>query len=163
VVESIKQGKIMKRALRWNWVAVALAAFFAAAGLASAQTAPQADASQYQVGREVTLVGIVSSVVENSKTGPLGTHVVVQSASGLVDVHVGSAKYLTMNKLDLKSGDSVRILGENFTVGSDTVFYARIVQDGTAAVAVRSPKGMPLWKNGKRLATNANANREGAL
>jgi len=142
---------------------VALAAFFAAAGSLSAQTAPQADASQYQVGREMTLVGTVSSVVENSKTGPLGTHVMVQSASGLVDVHVGSAKYLAMNKLDLKSGDSVRILGENFAVGGDTVFYARIVQDGTAAVAVRSPKGMPLWKNGKRLATNATANREGAL
>jgi hypothetical protein len=142
---------------------VALAAFFAAAGSLSAQTAPQADASQYQVGREMTLVGTVSSVVENSKTGPLGTHVLVQSASGLIDVHVGSAKYLAMNKLDLKSGDSVRILGENFAVGGDTVFYARIVQDGTAAVAVRSPKGIPLWKNGKRLATNANANREGAL
>ncbi len=99
----------MKRALRWNWVAVAFAAFFAAAGLASAQTAPQADASQYQVGREVTLVGMVSSVVENSKTGPLGTHVVVQSASGLVDVHVGSAKYLD----DEQIGFEERGLGAN--------------------------------------------------
>jgi hypothetical protein len=78
-------------------------------------------------------------------------------------VHIGSAKYLALNKLNLKSGDSVRIIGENFAVGTDTVFYARIVQDGTAAIAVRSSKGMPLWKNGKRLATNANANREGAL
>jgi hypothetical protein len=144
-------------------MATALAAVLAAAGSIGAQTAPQAEASQYQLGREVTLVGTVSSVVENSKTGPLGTHVVVQSASGLVDVHVGSAKYLEMNKLNLKTGDSVRIIGENFAVGTEIVFYARIVQDGTTAIAVRSPKGMPLWKNGKRLATNANANREGAL
>jgi hypothetical protein len=144
-------------------MATALAAALAAAGAVGAQTAPQAMSSQYQVGREVSLVGTISSVVENSKTGPLGTHVMVQSPSGLVDVHVGSARYLEMNKLNLKSGDSVRIVGENFTVGADTVFFARIVQDGTAAVAVRSPKGMPLWKNGKRLATNANANREGAL
>lgn len=153
----------MKRVMRWGWVATALITFCGAAGSVGAQTAPQADASLYQVGREVTLVGTVSSVVENSKTGPLGTHVMVQAASGLVDVHIGSAKYLTMNNLNLKSGDSVRILGENFAVGADTVFYARIVQDGTAAIAVRSPKGMPLWKNGKRLATKANANREGAL
>lgn len=153
----------MKRVIRLSWMAAALAAVLAAASGAGAQTAPQAMSSVYQVGREVSVVGTVSSVVENSKTGPLGTHVMVQSASGLVDVHVGSAKYLEMNKLNLKSGDSVRILGENFMVGTDTVFYARIVQDGTAAVAVRSPKGMPLWKNGKRLATNANANREGAL
>lgn len=153
----------MKRVIRWSWMASALVAALAAASSAGAQTAPQAESSQYQVGREVNLVGTVSSVVENGKTGPLGTHVMVQSASGLVDVHIGSAKYLEMNKLNLKSGDSVRILGENFTVGTDTVFFARIVQDGTVAIAVRSPKGMPLWKNGKRLATNANANREGAL
>jgi len=153
----------MKRVLRWSWMATALAAVLAAAGTDGAQTAPQAEASQYQLGREVTLVGTASSVVENSKTGPLGTHVMVQSASGLVDVHIGSAKYLEMNKLNLKSGDSVRIVGENFMIGTQSVFFARIVQDGTAAIAVRSTKGMPLWKNGKRLATNANANREGAL
>jgi hypothetical protein len=155
----------MKRVIRWSWIATALATALVGAGIVGAQTAPQADASLYQVGRETNLVGTVSSVVEDSKTGPLGTHVMVQSASGLVDVHVGSSKYLELNKLNLKSGDSVRIIGENFAVGTDTVFFARIVQDGTAAVAVRSPKGMPLWKNGKRLAvnSNANANREGAL
>src|ERR1700753_4090090 len=111
----------MKQVSRWNWVAVALAASLAAAGSVSAQTAPQADASIYQVGREVTLVGTISSVVENSTTGPLGTHVMVQSTSGLVDVHIGSAKYLAMNNLNLKTGDQVRILGENFSVGADTV------------------------------------------
>src|SRR5215475_4568828 len=153
----------MKRVTRLSWIATAAAIVLAAAGAVQAQTAPQAESSVYQVGREVTVVGTVSSVVENSKTGPLGTHVMVQSASGLVDVHVGSAKYLQLNKLNLKTGDSVRILGENFMVGTDTVFYARIVQDGTAAIAVRSPKGAPLWKNGKRLATNSTANREGAL
>lgn len=153
----------MKRVIRWSWMATALATALAAAVGVGAQTVPQAYSAVYQVAREVSLVGTVSSVVEDSKTGPLGTHVMVQSASGLVDVHIGSAKYLELNKLNLKSGDSVRILGENFMVGTDTVFFARIVQDGTAAVAVRSPKGMPLWKNGKRLATNANANREGAL
>ena len=158
----------MKRVIRWRCVTTALVAALAVAGSVSAQTAPQVQSSLYQVGREVSLVGTVSSVVENSKTGPLGTHVMVQSSSGLVDVHIGSAKYLALNKLNLRSGDSVRIIGENFTVGTDTVFFARIVQDGTAAVAVRSAKGMPLWKNGKRLArasanSNTNANREGAL
>jgi hypothetical protein len=157
----------MKRVTRLSWMGTALAIALAAAGTVGAQTAPQVESSQYQVGRETNLVGTVSSVVENSKSGPLGTHVMVQSGSGLIDVHVGSSKYLALNKLNLKTGDSVRIVGESFAVGTDTVFYARIVQDGTAAVAVRSPKGAPLWKNGKRLATaahsNANGNREGAL
>lgn len=133
-------------------------------GAAIAQTSATIAPAVYSVSREVSLVGTVSSIVENSKTGPLGTHLIVQSAGGQVDVHIGSAKYLELNKLTLKAGDSVRIVGENFTVGADTVFFARIVQDGTAAVAVRSAKGMPLWRNGKRLATNANAKfAEGAL
>jgi hypothetical protein len=153
----------MKRVFRLRLVGAALATALVAASVAGAQTAPQALSSQYEVGREVNLVGTITSIVENSKTGPLGTHLIVQSSAGPVDVHVGSAKYLTMNKVNLKSGDSVRILGENFAVGTETVFFARIVQDGTAAIAVRSAKGMPLWKNGKRLATNANAKREGAL
>src|ERR1700722_723517 len=153
----------MKRVTRLSWMAMALTTALAAAGVVGAQTAPQAQASQYQVGRETNLVGTVSSVVENSKTGPLGTHVMVQSGPGLVDVQGGGSKSLALNKLNLKTGVSVRFVGENFTVGADTVFYARIVQDGTAAVAVRSPKGAPLWKNGKGLATSSSANREGAL
>jgi hypothetical protein len=129
-----------------------------------AQTAGTIAPAEYSVSRETNLVGTVSSLVENSKTAPLGTHLLVQTAGGTVDVHIGSAKYLELNKLSLKTGDSVRIIGENFTIGADTVFFARIVQDGTAAVAVRSAKGMPLWRNGKRLATNANAkSAEGAL
>ncbi|MGC1903140.1 MAG: hypothetical protein WA715_04920 [Candidatus Acidiferrum sp.] len=157
----------MKRTIAKNVFSAVVAAGLGLALLTpivGAQTAGTIAPAVYSVSREVSVVGTVSSVVENSKTGPLGTHVMVKSAGGTVDVHIGSAKYLELNKVSLKTGDSVRIIGENFTVGTETVFFARIVQDGTAAVAVRSTKGMPLWRNGKRLATNANAKfAEGAL
>jgi hypothetical protein len=143
-------------------------AWLAGAALFSAGANAQHPASSllsgYNLAREVNLVGTVSSVVENSNTGPLGTNVMVQTGSGVVDVHVGSATYLKLNHLELASGDSVRIIGENFSTGNGTVFIARIVQKGTTAVAVRSEKGMPLWRNGTRLqAATKTQSQGGAL
>jgi hypothetical protein len=104
----------------------------------------------YDPGRETNLVGTVSSFTANSETGPLGAHLAIQTPGGVVDVHVGSAKFLELNHLTLNSGDNVRIIGENFTNGGNTVFLARIIQKGTVAVAVRSPRGIPLWLGGAR-------------
>jgi hypothetical protein len=104
----------------------------------------------YDPAREMNLIGTVSSFTPNSENGPLGAHVAVQTANGVVDVHVGSAKFLTLNHLSLNEGDSVRIIGESFTNGGNTVFLARIIQKGTVAVAVRSPRGIPLWFSGTR-------------
>jgi len=131
---------------------------------ASAQQKPHDLKAGYDPGREVNLVGSVTSFVADSRTGPLGAHVVVQTATGLVDVHVGTAKFLEQNHLTLTSGDTVRVVGESFTSGANTVFLARIVQKGTQAVAVRSPRGMPLWLAGARVADAANRqNPRGAL
>jgi hypothetical protein len=117
----------------------------------------------YSLAREVNLVGTVSSVVEDSKSGPHGTNVMVQTGSGVVDVHVGSAKFLKLNNLELAAGDNVRIIGENFSTGTTTTFFARIVQKGTTAVAVRSEKGMPLWRAGKRVQAAKTQSQAGAL
>jgi hypothetical protein len=141
-----------------GWLCLSL--LFAAA--ASAQQKPnELRSSGYSSAREVNLVGTVSSFEANSQTGPLGAHVKVQAATGIVDVHVGNAKFLEANGLTLNSGDSVRIIGENFTNGPNTVFLARIIQKGTLAVAVRSPQGMPLWTAGARI-TNGKS-QAGAL
>jgi hypothetical protein len=123
---------------------------------ASAQQKPHDLKAGYDPGREVNLVGSVTTFVAGSETGPSGAHVIVQTAAGLVDVHVGTAKFLQQNHLTLTAGDTVRVVGESFTSGSNTVFLARIVQKGTQAVAVRSPRGMPLWLAGARIADAAN-------
>jgi len=135
------------------WLAVFLAlpvALVLPATMRAQQTAPSIR-SGYSLARETNLVGTVSSVVEGSTTSPLGTNVMVQTSAGLIDVHVGSASYLKSNHLELAAGDNVRVIGEPFSTGSETVFLARIVQKGTTAVAVRSTKGMPLWHSGTRL------------
>jgi hypothetical protein len=89
-------------------------------------------------------VGTVVKYDPASSVAPVGAHVLIQSGSGQVDVHLGNAKVLQASHLELNAGDSVRIIGENLAVGNGTIFAARVVQKGTQAVAVRSSKGFPL-------------------
>ena len=98
----------------------------------------------YELSREVSLVGTVVKYEASSSAPPLGAHLLVQTASGQVDVHLGNARVLQASHLELKGGDSVRILGESLALGDGTFFAARIVQKGAQAVAVRNTKGLLL-------------------
>jgi hypothetical protein len=114
--------------------------------LAHAQQASQADVQllrSYDMSREVFLLGTVVKFDSASATLPMGAHVILQTASGQVDVHLGSAKVLQAGHLALNPGDSVRIAGETLALGDTTYFAARIVQKGMQAVAVRNTKGFP--------------------
>jgi len=112
--------------------------------LAHAQQTSQADAQQlrsYSMSREVFLLGTVVKFDSASATLPMGAHVILQTASGQVDVHLGNAKVLQAGHLTLNPGDSVRIAGEPLALGDSTYFAARVVQKGMQAVAVRNTKG----------------------
>ena len=127
--------------------------FFVLAGVlalcltAGAQQAAQPEARRlqsYDAGREVTLVGTVVKYEASSSAPPMGAHLLVQTSSGQVDVHLGNARVLQASHLELKAGDNVRIVGESLALGDGTFFAARIVQKGTQAVAVRNAKGFLL-------------------
>ena len=110
----------------------------------STQPAAQSDARRvqsYDLSREVSLIGTVFKYDTASSVPPIGAHLTLQTASGQVEVHLGNAKVLQVNHLELNPGDSVRIIGEDLAFGSGTIFAARIVQKGTQAVAVRNTKG----------------------
>lgn len=114
---------------------------------ASAQLTKQPDLTQlesYNAGREVQLVGTVVKYDSASSMPPMGAHVLVQTGSGQVDVHLGNAKVLVANHFVLNAGDSIRIVGEPMALGDGTYFAARIVQKGTQALAVRNTKGFLL-------------------
>jgi hypothetical protein len=115
---------------------------------ANAQQAKQPDAQQlrsYDVSREGSLLGTVVKFESASSTPPIGAHLLVQTASGQVDVHLGNAKVLQAGHLELSPGDSVRIVGELLTLGDSAYFAARVVQKGAQAVAVRNTKGFVLF------------------
>jgi len=109
-----------------------------------AQQATQSSALRFQsydVKREVNLLGTVVKYDAASSAAPMGAHLLLQTTSGQVDVHLGNAKVLQANHFELNPGDRVRFIGEDLTVGNGAIFAARIVQKGVQAVAVRNTKG----------------------
>ena len=117
----------------------------AAAQQANASGVPKATAATaYDVRRESLLQGTVVRFVANSTTAPFGPHVVLQTPSGEIDVHLGDARMLASKNLALNPGDAVKITGETLAIGSSTQFVARVVQKGAQSVAVRSVRGFPL-------------------
>jgi hypothetical protein len=117
------------------------------AGAVCGQGMPAAVAVQppaYDMSREVTLVGKVVSYSASSAVPPWGPHAKLQIASAVKDIHRGDARLLKAQHMAIESGDSLRIIGEGVTPGSQKQFVARIVQKGTQAVVLRSAGGFPL-------------------
>ena len=103
-----------------------------------------APSAGYEVQRETTLIGTVVLSTTGAATMPLAAHVMLQTISGTVDVHVGDARLLAGNHFTIQAGDQLRIIGENVTYAGGTQFVARVVQKGTQSLAVRSVRGIPL-------------------
>jgi hypothetical protein len=115
-----------------------------ASGQDKSAQAPVKPSAAYDVHREGTLVGTVISYTKSSTTPPLGAHVTLQTSAGVVDVHVGDARLLEAHHFPIQQGDTLRIIGETVAYGAETQFVARVVQNGTQALEVRSVRGLPL-------------------
>jgi hypothetical protein len=138
----------MRLRIHWLFTLAAVTAFLCSPALAQQKanvvTDTQSRLASYDVSREVTLVGTVQVYMPVAQTPPLGAHVTLLTSSGVVDVHLGDARLLAANHFSIQSGDTLRVIGEYVAYGKGTQFDARIVQNGTHALAVRSVRGIPL-------------------
>ena len=144
----------MKSKIRWRGFAALLLAISCAGG-AFAQRA-----GVYDINKDVSLQGTVLKYTENSRTAPIGTHVLLQTSAGNVDVHLGDSRLLHANKLSIVTGANIRFVGQMSTAGQNPIFLARLVQVGTQVVAVRSERGLPLAATGSA-SKNAQAVQKG--
>jgi hypothetical protein len=120
------------------------ALFCSTVALAQQQLKTTLKEDVYSAARESNLQGTVVKYSANSTTPPAGAQVELQTASGLINVHLGNARLLTASHLSLETGDTVTVVGENLLVPSGTVFAARVIQKGSLAVTLRSKSGVPL-------------------
>lgn len=111
--------------------------------------------SLYDASKEVSLQGTVAKFTENSMDLPRGAHVLVQTSSGQIDVHLGDPRLLKLNNMTIAQGASIRIIGEAVTTNQGTFFLARLVQQGTQVVALRSMQGMPVWPSAPKSASTS--------
>jgi|HubBroStandDraft_6_1064221.scaffolds.fasta_scaffold1788334_2 hypothetical protein len=136
-------------------------------GVALAQepaTVPTRPAAGYDLQREGTVVGTVVSYTQASTTPPLGAHVILKTSSGNLDVHLGDPRLLQANHFDIQTGDTLRIVGEAVNFGKGTQFVARVVQNGTQALQVRSIRGVPLsYAAPRNESSNSSNSKQGGI
>jgi hypothetical protein len=104
----------------------------------------------YDAEREIVLQGTVLGYTENSPVPPIGAHATVQTANGIIDVHLGPAPYLHAYHFSFVSGDSVRLVGTISRQNKNVVFLARVAQKGSQAIAIRSTQGFLLARGAPR-------------
>jgi hypothetical protein len=104
----------------------------------------------YVASRETVVQGTIVKYEETSKATPIGAHAQVQTAAGVIDVHLGPSSYLRNNHFSLASGDAVRITGAQTTTRHGSVLLARSVQRGSDTIVVRSARGFAVGAGGTR-------------
>ncbi len=154
----------MKATVRSKTGTLALGIALALCLSANAQQASHRDAQQladrpkqaalrslaYDATRETVIEGTVLSYSAEAATPPLGAHLILQTANGPVDLHLGGASYLQANHFSLAKGDSVRVVGVSSATRQGSIFLVRVIQKGGQFLILRTAKGAPLSPAGAR-------------
>ena len=100
--------------------------------------------------QETVLDGEVLSYTATATAPPLGAHVVLKTASGVLDISLGPASYLQDNHFALAAGDLVRIAGVTSATRQGSIFLARVIQKRGQSLLLRTAQGAPLGPAGAR-------------
>jgi DNA/RNA endonuclease YhcR with UshA esterase domain len=106
----------------------------------------------YDPTTETTVKGMVQDVQQ--RTGARGTgggtHLMVKTDSGTIDVHVGPSDYVAGQRFSLAQGDQVEVTGSKAKVGGTDILIAREIKKGDKVLTLRNAQGIPKWSRGKR-------------
>ncbi len=102
-----------------------------------AQPVPKAQ-PYYDIAREVTLNGTVSSVVSKS------SHLMLATKSGTVDASLGRWGLMGKGSLHVTAGQQVDVTGVMKTYKDKQVFLARTVKVGSQVYIMRNQHGIPM-------------------
>jgi hypothetical protein len=116
----------------------------------------------YDSAQETVVDGMVLSYTAESATPPIGAHIVLQTAAGAIDVHLGAARFLHANNFSLAKGDSVRVVGVSSATRQGTVFLVRVIQKAGQSLVLRTANGAPLSLAGARALGAQKAQQQGA-
>jgi hypothetical protein len=103
-------------------------------------------APRYDLAKEITLQGVIESVVAKPATGMMpGAHLLVAGTKlGTVDVQLGPWGLKGSRSGVLAAGSSVSIAGLMSTFNGRSVLLARLVQAGGRTITIRNEHGFTL-------------------
>jgi hypothetical protein len=108
---------------------------------------PQRHPPAYNAASEVTLQGVVEDVKNFycPISGDDGTHLILATSRGKVQVHVAPSRFLSGSRVQFFRGDEVEVVGTPIVFQGNQALIARTIVRGNQTVALRTAQGKPLW------------------
>ena len=111
----------------------------------------QGPGRDYNPATEVTLAGTIDEVKTIPGPGSSGgLHLMVRAETGVTEVLLGPARFVSDKKFDFAKGDNVSVTGSKLTMSGQPVVVAREVKKGGKVLTLRDSKGFPLWSGQAR-------------
>lgn len=110
-------------------------------------TSPRHRVPVYSTSNEGILQGVVQDVQEFycPISGNEGTHLLVKTADGNLQVHLAPTRFLSDQNLSFSKGDQIQVVGSRIIYNGHEALIARTVIRGNQTVAFREPTGQPMW------------------
>lgn len=103
-------------------------------------------ASKYDVSKEVTLEGTVQNLVRKPAPGAMvGAHLIVATAQGTVDAHIGDYVVTGRYATSFASGQAVKLVGVMTEFNNQNVLLVRTIQIENRTITVRSDHGFLVY------------------
>jgi len=104
-------------------------------------------APKYNAAAEVKVEGVVQDVQQFwcPINGDEGTHLMLRTDSGILQVHVAPRRFLQGNGVSFSKGDQIAVVGSTVTYQGHDAMIARKITRGDQTFAFRQPDGRPLW------------------
>jgi hypothetical protein len=79
-----------------------------------------------------------------------GLHLVLSTASGPIDVHVGPAWFVSSKNVTFAKGDVLIVAGSSGAARGADMVIAREIRKGDQVLTLRDARGIPLWAGRNR-------------
>jgi hypothetical protein len=134
----------MTKLLRRLWCVGVPALLLVCATVNAGTDTKSAPTPLYDVSKETTVEGKVSSVSVAVPGNIRGGHIFVTTSSGTVDGHLGPFALSAKNHMVIPVGTNVKIVGVMATVGGKQIFLVRTIDTGETKYTIRTEHGLPI-------------------
>lgn len=104
-------------------------------------------AALYNPANEVTVRGVVQEIQEFDcpvSEGELGSHLLLKTADGVIQVHLAPVRIMTGQKLSFAPGDQIEVIGAKVKVAGKNGLIAREITRGNESLVFRDRNGVLL-------------------
>ncbi len=135
----------MRALVKLHLLLIGMVAF--AATVAGQGTPDSTAVPKYNLSTEVRLRGVVVDINDHMCpiSGGLGSHLILQTQEGTIEVHLAPTKFVTEYQLVFARGDDVEVLGARVIFQGKEALLAREIVRGEDTFVFRDANGKPVW------------------